>query len=655
MESSHALDLVSLERHNLLVSLAALGIFLLTVLAHRLIFVGWRPHTEFGLLIKDRCRLLSLPLLILLPWWWATVQIPQLFFISAEVFLTAGLCILILVMEPLRLRVARRFGWQGWLFPVSVYAVPVVAFLISVANISLFEGANGYAFGTVVVVFIFLHIVYFYLFRWGQFRHPLVSVLRARVGQWAYLGVLGGTLYFVAQRQHLSWAPSGWASIVAGLLVLLGVLILCEAAIASVFDYYFPVVRRTEIPTFFRDLVRGLLYIGLFLAFVAVVLKRDLNSLLVGSAVLTVSIGFALQETLGNFFAGLALRLSRPYALGDHVQVGQVSGRVDKIDWRQTSVLTFTGDHVNLPNSLVAKEGITNFSSPTILHARDLRVGLHFRHPPNHVMGVIRRVLAEIEAVRQDPAPEIHLLDFSDHQILYRIRLWIEDYQGRWNIETDVRVRLWYAFRREGLEMPYPTRTLVSSRSAHDYVYGKEIVRADVVPFLKSVDFLEALGPEVLETLAERARFQLYAAGETVFRQGDSGGSFYIIRDGTVRVEVRDTTGDVFLHNELSAGNYFGEMALLTGESRSATICALTDCELLRIDKEDLRDVITANREVEEIVSKVLARRQMRTAKAREQAEGAKVVRESSGEASGGSLEQLSEQLLRRIQAFFSY
>ena len=84
------------------------------------------------------------------------------------------------------------------------------------------------------------------------------------------------------------------------------------------------------------------------------VLKRDLDSLLVGSAVITVSIGFALQETLGNFFAGLALRLSRPYALGDFVQVGTITGRVDKIDWRQTSIYTFTGDYMIMPNSMLA-------------------------------------------------------------------------------------------------------------------------------------------------------------------------------------------------------------------------------------------------------------------------------------------------------------
>lgn len=645
----HTQEIVAIERANLLVALGALAMFLGLVVVHRLIAKNWCPRTEFGLQIKDRVRVLSLPLLVLLPLWWVTVKISQVFSASAEVFLLSCLFALIIVVEPLRMLFARRYKLTGWSFPILVYAVPLAVFLASVTEMPLLEGANGYVLGTVGVFFLFLNIVYLYLFRWAQIRHPLASVLRRRLGFWVYLGVLGATLYFAALRPNLAAVSTSMAAVFAALLLLLAVLVVSEAVVAGVFDFYFPVVKRAEIPTFFRDLVRGLVFIGLFLGFMGLVLKRDLNSLLVGSAVITVSIGFALQETLGNFFAGLALRLSRPYALGDDVQVGQVSGRVDKIDWRQTSLLTFTGDHVNLPNSLVAKEGIINFSSPTVLHARDLRVGLHYRHPPNQVIEVIKAVLAEVETVRKTPAPEVHVLDFRDSDILYRIRMWIEDYAGRWNIETQVRVGLWYAFRREGLEIPFPLRTLVHA-PPEDVEDKKQILS-----FLRSVDFLEALGPDSLEMLANRAKFQLFAAGEKICRQGEAGDSFYIIREGRIGVEIRDAQGEVFLRNEMARGNYFGEMALLTGEPRSATVFAASDSELLTVDKEDLRDVIVANSEVEKIISKVLAQRQLRTEKAREEAEGARAAKGESSAAAGNRLEQLSEQLLRKIQAFFSY
>ncbi len=654
MDPLNAQELIAVERRNLLVALGALAMFLGLMVAHRLLFKNWRPKGETGLLIKERVRVLSLPLLLLLPLWWVSVRIPEAFFLSSELFLTCGLVALVVLLEPPRMLFARRYDLTGWLFPMMVYTLPLAGYLLSVTEAPLLTGPSAYAMGTVLVFFLFLHIVYMYLFRWAQVSHPLAFVLRRRLSVWAYLGVLGATLYFAAARPQVVGVPQQWSAIFAGLLVLLLVLVFSEAVVAGVFDFYFPVARQAELPTFFRDLVRGLVFIGLFLGFVGLVLKRDLNSLLVGSAVITVSIGFALQETLGNFFAGLALRLSRPYALGDDVLVGQVSGRVDKIDWRQTSLLTFTGDHVNLPNSLVAKEGITNYSSPTRLHARDVRVGLHYRHPPNQVIEVIRQVLDEVEEVRKQPRPEIHIMDFQDHQVLYRIRMWVEDYAQRFNIETKVRAGMWYAFRRERLEIPYPTRTIVYAPSAQEYVYGNES-DPQVLPFLSSVDFLEALGSEALELLSRGARFRLFAAGEKICRQGESGDSFYIIRSGRVGVEVRDAEGEVFLRNEMAIGNYFGEMALLTGEPRSATVYAMTDAELLMVDKEGLRDVIVSHPEVEQVISKVLARRQLRTEKAREEAEGAKAAKGENSTGAGGRLEQLSEQLLRKIQAFFSY
>src|SRR5687768_7344505 len=116
--------------------------------------------------------------------------------------------------------------------------------------------------------------------------------------------------------------------------------------------------------------------------------------------------------------------------------------------------------------------------------------------------------------------------------------MWIEDYADRWNIETSVRVATWYAFRREGIEFPFPHRTLITAPPEQSES------QEQIVSFLNHVDFLEALGPEILEVLARGAQFQLFAAGEKICRQGETGNSFYIIRRGRVGVEVRDAEGE---------------------------------------------------------------------------------------------------------------
>ncbi len=643
-------NIVELERHNLHVALVALGLFLTMVVCHRLVFKGWQGRGELGRAVRDKLRWLSLPLLIVVPLWWAATQLDSLFFVSAELFLTAGFVCAVMVLESVRTVLTHRYSFSETAMALLLYVVPTFFYVVAVLQIDVLEGATGYALGTVLVLFLFLHLVYTYLFRWVPWQHPLSTVLRARLGPWVYLGIIGVTLYFGMLRYPGLSVGQYTLSGLGGSLVLLGVLVASEALLATIFDFYFPVARKSEIPSLFRDLVRGLVYIGLFLAFVGLVLKRDLDSLLVGSAVITVSIGFALQETLGNFFAGLALRLSRPYALGDFVEVRDIRGRVDKIDWRQTSVFTFTGDYVILPNSMLAKEPINNYSSPTTLHARDIRVGLHYRHPPNLVMSTMAEVLEKVDAVLSTPAPEFHLLDFDDSAVNYRIRFWISDYGKRFLIDTEVRVGLWYAFNRRGLEIPFPIRTIVQETPSQEQDVEQ------VLGFLSTVDFLEALGTEKLELLARQAKFQLFAAGEKVCVQGDAGDCFYIIRSGKVAVDVRDAQGETILNFEMATGNYFGEMALLTGEPRSATVAAVTDTELLTVSKDDLREVIVAHPEVEKIISKVLAQRQLRTEQAREEAEEVRATRDGRVESKGGStLEQLSEQLLRKIQAFFSY
>ena len=643
-------NLVEMERHNLYVALGALGLFITMVIAHRLIFKGWKGKSDVGRAVRDRLRWLSLPILILVPLWWAATQLESLFFVSAELFLTAAFLSVVMILESVRTVLSKRFSFSETALALVVYVVPTLVYVVSVLQIDVLEGATGYALGTVLVLFLFLHLVYTYLFRWVPWRHPLSMVLRKRLGPWVYLGIVGVTVYFALLRYPGLGVGEQSVKGLAGALILLGVLVLSEAGLATIFDFYFPVAKKSEIPTLFRDLVRGLVYIGLFLAFVGFVLKRDLDSLLVGSAVLTVSIGFALQETLGNFFAGLALRLSRPYALGDFVQVGDIEGRVDKIDWRQTSVFTFTGDYMILPNSMLAKEPINNYSSPSTLHARDIRVGLHYRHPPNQVIEAMKVVVEDIESVLKTPAPEFHVLSFDDSSIGYRIRYWITEYERRFQIDTEVRIGLWYAFNRGGLEIPFPIRTLVHEPDR------TEKTKEQVLGFLSTVDFLEALGEEGLAVLADRARFQLFAAGEKVCVQGEPGDSFYVIRSGRVEVSVKDDQGETILNFEMAVGNYFGEMALLTGEPRSATVAAVTDAELLTVSKEDLREVIVAYPEVEQIISKVLAQRQLRTEQAQQEAEEERATRSGKDKGKGGkSLEQLSDQLLRKIQAFFSY
>jgi CRP-like cAMP-binding protein len=184
----------------------------------------------------------------------------------------------------------------------------------------------------------------------------------------------------------------------------------------------------------------------------------------------------------------------------------------------------------------------------------------------------------------------------------------------------------------------------------------RQDLSGEVRALLDKVDFLHAFQDEELDILARRIRYQLYARGEKICLQGEPGDSFYIIKSGRLRVSAKNPRGEVFLSIEMLPGQYFGEMALLTGEPRSATVEATEDSELLMLDKEDLRMIMRDNPQVATVISQVLAQRQLRTEKAREELEEER-ARSQEVEKSTVSqrLDVLSEQFMRKIRDFFSY
>ena len=189
-------DAVLTERHNLYVALGALGLFLTMVIGHRVIFKGWSGGGEVTRAVRDRLRWLSLPLLILVPLWWAATQLESLFFLSAELFVTACFVCVVLVLESVRTTLSRKFKLPDRVLAALLYIVPTFVFVLSVFQVDVLGGVAGYALGTVLILFLFLHLIYSYLFKWVPWGHPLSQVLRKRLGPWVYLGIVGVTVYF---------------------------------------------------------------------------------------------------------------------------------------------------------------------------------------------------------------------------------------------------------------------------------------------------------------------------------------------------------------------------------------------------------------------------------------------------------------------------
>jgi CRP-like cAMP-binding protein len=227
----------------------------------------------------------------------------------------------------------------------------------------------------------------------------------------------------------------------------------------------------------------------------------------------------------------------------------------------------------------------------------------------------------------------------------YEVRYSIHDFQRHLDIDSEIMNLLWYRFKRDGIEIPFPIRTVhLREITAESRLAEQERAIAGTLALIGKVDFLSPLSQDERRKLAETVDVKDYAAGELPVRQGDAGDSFYIIRKGAVEVVVEKTHGEGVVVATLGPGNFFGEMSLLTGAARTASIRVKEDAEFVVIDRESFRGTLVHNPSIAESLSHILSERQADLAAQREKLDSATLERRKRVE---------SGKLLRNIREFF--
>jgi small-conductance mechanosensitive channel/CRP-like cAMP-binding protein len=507
--------------------------------------------------------------------------------------------------------------------------------------------------GQIVLLFLALSFLYWVIFKRIQWRSALARALTERVRVWAYLLIplipfAWGTrqsAFVVPEAARFAENLRWFAESV--LLVVLGIL-LVEASSVFVFDYFFAVQRRIDAPQILRSLARGIVYVLLFFFFFPRLFGwRDVAGLLTSSAIVSIIIGLALQETLGNLFAGISMQMSRPYTAGHWVKIGAYEGVVERADWRSMTMRTLSGDWISFPHSLLAKMEIHNYSLPSPLHARTVQVGVHYRHPPSKVEEILLQCTRGTPGVCAQPLPEVWLSAYQDFAILYTVKFWIEDFARHPAIESEVMRRIWYHFRRERIRIPFPIREVY-----HHTEDASADTRSDDVRILKDIEFLQVLTNGQLQALAERLETQIFARGEVICRQGEPGETFYIIKKGQVEVAAHDGQGGVTFKRTIGPGEFFGEISLMTGEPRNATVTAVEETAVLTIGKEDMRHLLEENSQLADHVSHVLV---LRLQQLEEQRLLHAQFTSQTVAAQERRAESLRREFLVRMRNFFSY
>ena len=391
-------------------------------------------------------------------------------------------------------------------------------------------------------------------------------------------------------------------------LVLLAILAYISVrALNFVIFGLFRLRRGFDAPTLIKNVFSIVAFTLLFfLIFSFIFPNANLGALFTTSAIFGVILGLALQDTLGNFFAGISLQADRPFQVGDVVSVGDQkhTGVVEEISWRAIKIRTFQNHVVLINNSTAAKE-LIEVCPRDNLNARLVFFNTLYTDSPAKTIHIVREAVREADNVSQKITPIVRIRNLGDNGVDYELKFWLEDYAKYNDTDALVRQRIWYAFKRNGLAFAFPTRTLHIERAG---AQARERDGGAVVERLSAVDIFAPLSTDETTMLADAAVRHVFAPGEIVIRAGEPGSSMFVVHNGRVSVQISDN-GRPRTVATLNEGDFFGEMALFTGEPRTANVVALEETEVLEIGHGAMKKVFDTNPDLVESLSFIMAER----------------------------------------------
>ncbi len=395
-------------------------------------------------------------------------------------------------------------------------------------------------------------------------------------------------------------------------------------------------------------IVEDLAVTGVFLAWMGMWLHMsgvDFTSIVATSAVITAVIAFSMQETLGNILGGVALQLDHSIRIGDWVKVDDLSGRVAEIRWRYTAIETRNRETVVVPNSFLMKNRFTVIGSRNDRATRWRRwvwFNVSTELGVSRVADVLERAVrdATIEHVAADPPPSAVLMEALPNGARFALRYWLTDPHHDDPTDGAVRAHALAALRRAGIAliMPLEERMLIKE-NAEFHAEREAREQARRMSVLCNVDLFKTLTPSETAELARHLTHAPFVKGDVITRQGAVAHWLYLVVTGQCEVVVDKPDGERKHVAALGDGSIFGEMGMMTGEPRRATVIAATDVECYRLDKEGFREVLEARPDLAQEISRVLVDRNVALVK--------------TGGADPGNRQHAQVSLINKIRSFF--
>ena len=389
-----------------------------------------------------------------------------------------------------------------------------------------------------------------------------------------------------------------WMALVISLVRFVGNIVFATA---------FRGATQSEISSLVRTVISIIIYIvAFFVIFQSQYPSVQLAPLFTGSTIIGIVVGLALQDTLGNLFAGIALQADQPFQVGDVITISnRGTGVVESVSWRGVKIRTFQNKLLVMSNAVMGKETI-EVAPRDNLNARSVNFSTLYLHSPAKTAQIVRDAVRQVENVSPKIRPVVRIRNLGDSGLEWEVKYWSEDYSKYNDTDAMIRQRIWYVLNREKIEFAFPTRTIHAERkpvkTSRDQYWNAASEQLQCVPIFAP------LSDDELEKLAHASNTRVYAPGEAIVRKGQEGNSMFVVKRGAVKVQLPDGNGSRTINN-LKANDFFGEMSLLTGQPRSATVVAEGETEVIQIRKDAIKPIFEDNPELMKTICEIVEQR----------------------------------------------
>ncbi|KPA11526.1 membrane protein containing Mechanosensitive ion channel MscS [Candidatus Magnetomorum sp. HK-1] len=394
-----------------------------------------------------------------------------------------------------------------------------------------------------------------------------------------------------------------------------------------------------SVPKILQNFLAFLFYLLAFFGIIAYVFDQKLTSLLATSGMVAMIIGLAIQVNIANIFSGIAINLEHPFRINDWIKIGDdFRGKVVDITWRTIKLRTMDGSLLSLPNSIASESPIHNYNHPNRFFWNRVEIFVDHKHNPDHIKKILKNALLSVNGIVKSKDPSIRF-GLNEWAAVYTLFYCLDDYDMKFFYKSKVFEQAWIHLFRSGIRPAVSRQELYLFEGLED----RSAEEAKLpISLISEIDLFQHLSEKVKIRLSKRMQFHHFQANDIVFKQGDIGDSLFVIREGVVGVWIKMENGEAIEVARLGAGSFFGEMALLTGEPRTASIITKTEAFVYEITKNDFAPIIESFPETAQKLSQELTKRSLN-----------REFLEDEYRTSQMNKDELNNQFLNRIIKFF--